>query len=564
MVPGRLSKSILGGKMFNRFTVLIALLILSTILFSSCAKREDRVVADVGGKLITVAEMEKIFRIGPDWTPQRADSARIEVLDGLIENKLLVLEAERMGYRDEEGIMGNLEYLKEKAMSIQLYKKMIEDRVEVKEGEMKWFYDRVGESVKLRHILVATEEEADSVYALLTKKVRKSFDVLAKELSIHGSTKDKGGDLGWITWGTGLIPEELEMVAFSMGIGEISRPVKSWMGYHVVKVDDKRKTSSKKQPYEEVKERIRDELEKAKMRKLSTQYLDDLKEKAKIQVDEEVLGILVRAPFPAAVTEEDRQKVLVRFSLGEWTIARVLEEAGKASRQSSFNEFDSARRYVVDYLIVNELIQDEAKKLHLDELPAVKLEVESEVEKRLIRRLSGEVIDASVEAPSEDELVEYYSSHIKDYTEPPSVRVSYIQVKTEEEAKEILGSLRRGTDFARLAEERSAHPSKDQGGDLGFLVAGMFPGPEIERVAFALKPGDISDVIKIGSQFGVIKVTEKKGERVEPFEEAKDRVVHALIEEKREKAREEIVSRVRKETKIVINYRNLRLFGAAN
>jgi len=85
--------------------------------------------------------------------------------------------------------------------------------------------------VHAKHILVKTEDEANSI--LFDLKHGKDFDEIAKEKSICPSGK-KGGDLGW--FGRGMMVKEFETAAFSMKPGELSKPVKTQFGWHVIKV----------------------------------------------------------------------------------------------------------------------------------------------------------------------------------------------------------------------------------------------------------------------------------------------------------------------------------------
>ncbi len=91
----------------------------------------------------------------------------------------------------------------------------------------------MAQKVNASHILVKTKEEADSIIEAL--KAGKSFSDLAKEKSSCPSGK-KGGNLGWFTHGQ--MVREFEKAAFSMKKGEVSMPVKTQFGWHIIKVND--------------------------------------------------------------------------------------------------------------------------------------------------------------------------------------------------------------------------------------------------------------------------------------------------------------------------------------
>ena len=87
--------------------------------------------------------------------------------------------------------------------------------------------------INASHILVKTEQEANVAFYDVTHG--KAFEDVAKSVSICPSAK-KGGSLGW--FGRGLMVKEFENAAFSLKKGEISKPVKSQFGWHIIKVND--------------------------------------------------------------------------------------------------------------------------------------------------------------------------------------------------------------------------------------------------------------------------------------------------------------------------------------
>jgi peptidyl-prolyl cis-trans isomerase C len=148
------------------------------------------------------------------------------------------------------------------------------------------------EEVHARHILVSTEEEAKAIVDQL--KAGADFATLAKEKSKDPSGKNNGGDLGYFTKAQ-MVPEFAE-VAFKMYPGQISNPVKTQFGWHVIKVEDKRK----KEPpsFDSVKP----QLEAFVVRKAQNDLVAQLREKAKIERLDKPAADAGAKPSPAPAT----------------------------------------------------------------------------------------------------------------------------------------------------------------------------------------------------------------------------------------------------------------------
>lgn len=90
------------------------------------------------------------------------------------------------------------------------------------------------------------------------------------------------------------------------------------------------------------------------------------------------------------------------------------------------------------------------------------------------------------------------------------IHARHILVNTEEEARQILSQLQAGGDFVSLARTYSQDVStRDTGGDLGFFPLGILTAPEVEAAAFALQPGQVSDVIQSSMGYHIVQVVER-------------------------------------------------------
>jgi len=148
----------------------------------------------------------------------------------------------------------------------------------------------------------------------------------------------------------------------------------------------------------------------------------------------------------------------------------------------------------------------------------------------------------SVDVNQADALA-FYEQNPSRYEIPEQVRASHILIKPDtsdpntdpntadaaamQKAQELLTQIKSGADFAQLAKENSACPSAAEGGDLGFAQRQSWVKP-FSDAAFALQPGQVSDVVKTRFGYHIIKVTDRKEASVTPFDEAEDGIVKML------------------------------------
>lgn len=180
--------------------------------------------------------------------------------------------------------------------------------IEIPEKEIKEYYDRMKTQIQASHILVADEKTAKEVEKKL--KDGGDFAELAKEYSTDKGTATKGGKLGYFSVGK-MVPEFTD-AAYSLEVGEVSEPVKSQFGYHIIKVTDKRDTKEDIGSYKEEKNNIR--------RELASKKVDPTKAQAKIQklidnakidvVDDQFEGLFEKPEKPKAQepAAEDKSK----------------------------------------------------------------------------------------------------------------------------------------------------------------------------------------------------------------------------------------------------------------
>ncbi len=238
----------------------------------------DKILATVGGLKITDRDIDElIMSLGQRGQAYNNPEGRRAVLNQVIGNKLLLLDAKRNLYEAEPAFREQLNKLKDNLLTSYAGEKAIASAT-VTDAEVKEYYDankeqfKTGETVNASHILVDSEEMANSIYEEIASG-KKSFEDAAREYSSCPS-KDNGGNLG--DFGRGQMVPEFDSAVFAMEAGEITKsPVKTQFGYHLIKLISK--SESKEAPFDEIKEELKTGLLNEKRRKAYESKINQLK-----------------------------------------------------------------------------------------------------------------------------------------------------------------------------------------------------------------------------------------------------------------------------------------------
>lgn len=208
----------------------------STIKKSDFEKQlKDRYGKDMLYEMMAQDVITKKYKVSDDDVDKEVQKAKNQYGDQFT----AVLENNRL--KDEADFKNQIKF--KLAMNEAIKKSVTEKDVK----------DHYKPEIKASHILVSDENEAKEIKKKLDAGA--SFEELAKQESQDLLSKDKGGDLGYFN--SGRMAPEFETAAYKLKVGQISNPVKSPNGYHIIKLTDKKDL----QPYDEVKDSIRKNLE---------------------------------------------------------------------------------------------------------------------------------------------------------------------------------------------------------------------------------------------------------------------------------------------------------------
>ena len=220
----------------------------------------NKILATVGTLQVTEAEVDAFLaNLGPRGQSYNNPEGRKAVLEQIIGNKLLLLEAKKNLFEIEPEFKAALAQAKDTLLTNYALEKVF-SAVKVSDKEIADYYEankaqlESGETVNASHILVDSEELAKEIRGKIASG-EISFEDAAKEYSSCPS-KQNGGNLG--DFGKGQMVPEFDTAVFAMEIGELSEPVKTQFGYHLIKLNAKNESTVPS--LDEIKEELREGL----------------------------------------------------------------------------------------------------------------------------------------------------------------------------------------------------------------------------------------------------------------------------------------------------------------
>ncbi len=257
----------------TRFLLTTAALFVATTAYAA----SDYVILDLDGKQVKKSEVNTIWQglfpqgEAPDFDTIE-EPVRQNVLRGVISEYLLYDEAVKSGVDKKKEVEEKVEEARRKIT----VRHFLDDKTKnmVSNADVKAEYDRLvkegrdKEEVRARHILVESEEKAKELKKKLDGGA--DFEALAKDNSTDPGSKAQGGDLGYFTEER-MVPE-FSKAAFATKKGEISEPVKSSFGWHVIKVEDRRKITIP--TFNDVRESLQTRLSEKKLNDYVNRLVD--------------------------------------------------------------------------------------------------------------------------------------------------------------------------------------------------------------------------------------------------------------------------------------------------
>jgi parvulin-like peptidyl-prolyl isomerase len=527
--------------------ILAASLFALPLIIGGCGPGKD-IVAKVGPRKITETEFKdeliKRYR-APEMAAQRSLDERKEVLKLMMEQKMRILDAYRLGLDRDSAVVKAAEDARQQAAIQELYRTEIMDKV-IPAKEIREQYDKMGEEIKASHILIKsamdtseaalapTKAKMDSIYQLAISG--QSFDSLAKQFSEDVTSAQNGGDLGYFGWGR--MVDEFQEAAFALEVGEISKPVKSSYGYHLIKLMDRRPNANRKS-FEEEQDNILMNLRRKyqkELQKLAEEYLAKLKEDFGLSFNyANIQKILDKVSDPSVprnndyfsnFTAEEKAWVVATLKGDTITVADLQAELVKAGQNPQWRDQKDITT-MVERVVVPKFLGERARDLGLYGRKNIREMYQSTLELQMSQKVEAKQVQDKLDI-SDAALLAYYQSHPEEFKSDSTVEVQEIYINADVAKDHDLAMAQRmaarakgGEDFANLVKKYTDRKSSlPRDGRIGPITSRQYG--EMGRRAFSMKINEISEPIPMGARaYSVIKLMDKSEARQKTFEEAK-------------------------------------------
>jgi peptidyl-prolyl cis-trans isomerase C len=241
----------------------------------------NKVLAKVNGEAITEQDVSTaIDDVGAEYPNLPPENLRTLTLEFLIEMKIVAQKAKAEKIDQTEDFKRRMAYVQQRVLMQQLL--LREATAATSDAAVKKFYDeqvaqiKPVEEVRARHILVENEDDAKKIVVRL--KGGEDFAKVAKELSKDPGSGAEGGDLGFFTQDR-MVPE-FAAAAFALKPGDLSAPVKTQFGWHVIKLEERRQRPLP--AFDQIKDRVAQSL----AARAQQEFLANLRKDAKIEKTE--------------------------------------------------------------------------------------------------------------------------------------------------------------------------------------------------------------------------------------------------------------------------------------
>ena len=526
--------------------------------FPATKTDSTNIAATVGNYEITFASYLARYEDYLIWTGLQDNmQARFAILNNMI-NEILLRK-----YDNNTEVYNNPEYKKEiswakdEAVLAFLKDREIYAHITASDEELKEAYVRSKTKIAVQHLFVRTLSEADSLYKLV--KIGVSFKELAKQTFTDSVLRNNGGYLGYINWGE--TDPDFENAAYSMKVGEISKPIKTAEGYSIIKVDDIIQDPFKTEDeFLRMKKKLVRAVRISKMNSAVESYLNKVFDKNKVKFNDNALASVLDDMKGTKYGDIDLElnnknnkvyKDCVSYKnriYSQKEIEEKLFEVPKYNRKLLKNIKD-VKEAVLGLIMHNVLLKIAYEKGY-DTTSYVKETYEKLADNIYLNYKRQEVLS---EVPiSDSEIVNYYHENIGYFTSEKKMNVQEIVVNTDSLAEALKAKIDNSEEFGKLARKYSLKKwTADNNGVMGLSPISDFG--DLKDTLWDSPLGKVLGPVKFNKYYGLFRVLDKKDGLPIDINLVKAQIIKAIKNDKGFPYMKARLDKLSKETTIKVN-----------
>jgi peptidyl-prolyl cis-trans isomerase C len=504
----------------------------------------SEVLAKVDGEAVTLGDLDAILPASTEAVRQLQNNPPEAILKRMIQNRLLEQEGYRLGADESFEIKNQVDELKRHQSVIALMDSIAAPVERPDRTELDSLFTQSNRMNRIAHILV--DSESEGLALLDSLKAGVPFAALEERHSRDTTWAGEGGDVGWAREGL-LIPEFEEVVA-DLEKGDFAGPVKTEKGWHLLQLSDVRIETVGQS--EAMQSALYDAIMKERVMNLIKGYVDNLKERYGVTVNEDLLATLDYASADPEVQQRLREseETLAVMPWREFTI----KDLSRAIRFQYFHgtegkaDAPEIRDKMFDEELTQALLRHEAIRIGLHKRPEIVARAEALERKLLREKVLGMVADIPFD-PGEEEVEAYYQEHPEAFTPAPRLRVDAAVLEDEQAAGEFRRGLEEGAGVGWLAKRTPAVIDPEPQDFSGWLEAEMLQITPAEA-----EKGGLVGPLAVPGGWAVAKIVAKEKVTAAPLDECRGAVLGRMKNEAMHQAISDAVARLESAAEIEI------------
>ena len=537
------------SRCFGIVTLLLAMtaLVGPRVTFGDPLAKSAQPLAIVNGETVTTLDLDALLASQPRPKPGE-DVASLSpdgVLRRLVENRLVEQEGYRIEVDKRPEVRNQVWDLRRHKGMMALLDSVSREARQAEDEELEKALKETAIILRVSQIL--RTDEASALAMLDSLKAGVPFAELADKYSQDTtSVIQPGGDLGWAR-------QDLFIPAFSevlqtMSPGQVSQPIETERGWHILTITDWRSETAGQNEAMELA--ILEKAKESRVMGTIKYYVQSLMDKYDVKIDSTLLATLDYGSDDPGVNQalQTSEAVLVTMP---WRTLKVRDFTmeirfqhfhGLANKPEAAQLRDESMHEWVTEL----LLRHEASELGLDSTPSLDLEAEA-FERRLIREtVLGTILDFKF-APTEDEVTAYYEEHLGAFRSAPEFRVDGVIFKTEAAAQTFSKTLAEGATFNWLASNTPEVAERKPES-----LSGWMQPSYLELQASQVERGAVFGPHKMGDFWAVGEIIDVKESKPMPLSECRNLVLQAMRQDRMQTAVQRGIQQLRENADIEI------------